>query len=560
MKPEASRLRPQLFAALVLSLLFTTPAWSLDNVKPDTSMREILESEEEVERLVEEKEQSDPKAINARTTPLSSLLGMRKAMKQSDFKRASEFMDLRYLPEELDEYTPEKLVEALSYVWGQQNIINVTAMSDEPEGHLDDGLPSYRDQVGLITISTGEIPIYLQRVPDGRGGKVWKLSNATVAQIPQMWEELGYSPVATYFKEILPTFKFMGMDNWQVVATALFFALAWPLAALASSLLMRIALLIPNRFPLGIAHFFKGPMRFFLFVLIARVMVNMLGLSLTARVLMESSGVDYIAYTVLFLGLISLIRDYQIRKLQYAGRAQYAALLKPMTTIIKVVLVVLIALFWADSAGYNMSTILAGLGVGSLAVALAAQKTLENLIGAITLYVARPVGPGDFCRFGTVVGTVEEIGLRSTTIRTLNRTLVVIPNSVFSSVDIENYSVRDRIRFYQELRLKLVTPEQLTDALQQLRKLFTDKKEVMDETVSIRFFHIDDATAVLRLDAGVDTSDYQMFLAVAEELNLGIVKVVRDAGATFSGPSKSIKFDGELSTAGITQTTPGVTG
>ena len=112
-----------------------------------------------------------------------------------------------------------------------------------------------------------------------------------------------------------------------------------------------------------------------------------------------------------------------------------------------------------------MSTILAGLGVGSLAVALAAQKTLENLIGAVTLYAARPVSPGDFCRLGTVVGTVEEIGLRSTTIRTLNRTLVVIPNSVFSSVDIENYSVRDRIRFYQELRLNLATPEQLTDAL-----------------------------------------------------------------------------------------------
>ena len=559
MNPVASRLGQRLLATLALSLLFATPVWSQDAAKPETSMREILETEQEVERLVVEKEQSDPKAIHARATPLASLLGMRKAMKESDFKAAGEFLDLRYLPEELDEYTPEQLVEALAYIWGQQNIINITAMSDEPEGHLDDGLPSYRDQIGSITISTGEIPIYLQRVPGGRGGKVWKLSNATVAQIPQMWEELGYSPVATYFKEILPNFQFMGMDNWQVVATALFFVLAWPLAALASSLLMRIALLIPNRFPLGIQSFFKGPMRFFLFVLIARVMVNMLGLSLTARVLMESSGVDYIAYTVLFLGLISLIRDYQIRKLQYAGRAQYAALLKPMTTIIKVVLVVLIALFWADSAGYNMSTILAGLGVGSLAVALAAQKTLENLIGAVTLYVARPVGPGDFCRFGTVVGTVEEIGLRSTTIRTLNRTLVVIPNSVFSSVDIENYSVRDRIRFYQELRLNLATPEQLTDALQQLRKLFTGHTDVMDETVSIRFFHIDDATAVLRLDAGVDTRDYQAFLAVAEELNLGIVHAVRDAGASFSGPSKTLKFDGEMTSTGITATTPGST-
>jgi MscS family membrane protein len=80
-----------------------------------------------------------------------------------------------------------------------------------------------------------------------------------------------------------------------------------------------------------------------------------------------------------------------------------------------------------------MSTIIAGLGVGSLAVALAAQKTLENVIGAITLYSARPVNPGDLCRFGNIVGVVEEIGLRSTLIRTLNRTMLAVPNSVFSS-------------------------------------------------------------------------------------------------------------------------------
>ncbi len=549
-----------LLAALAVCLLLSTPGWAQGSAQPDTSMREILKSSEEADRLIDEREQSDPKAINARATPLDSLLGLREAMKRNDFKTAGEFLDMRYLPEELDEYSPEQLVEAFGYVWGRQNIIDISSVSDDPEGHLGDGLPSYRDQIGTVTISTGEIPVYLQRVPDGRGGKAWKLSNATVAQIPTMWEELGYSPVAIYFKDLLPDFSFMGMDNWQIAATVLFFVLAWPLAALISSILMRITLLIPNRFPLGIRRFFKGPMRFFLFIGIAKLSVNWLGLSLTARVLMGSSGIDYIAGTVLLLGLISLVRDYQIRKLQHAGSAQYAALLKPMTTIIKVVVVVVIALFWADAAGYNMSTILAGLGVGSLAVALAAQKTLENLIGAVTLYAARPVSPGDFCRFGTVVGTVEEIGLRSTTIRTLNRTLVVIPNSVFSAIEIENYSERDRIRFYQELRLNIAEPGQLSQCLEELRKLFPANENVIKDSVSIRFSRIDDATAILRLDAGVDTTDYQVFLATAEQLNLGIVKVVRDAGASFSGPSKTVKFDGVLTTAGLTATTPGAIG
>ncbi|HAN29700.1 MAG TPA: mechanosensitive ion channel protein MscS, partial [Haliea salexigens] len=138
--------------------------------------------------------------------------------------------------------------------------------------------------------------------------------------------------------------------------------------------------------------------------------IDKLGLSMTARILLDSSGIDYIAFTVLLLGLLSLLRDYQIRKMQYAGNTHYVALLKPFTIIVKIIVVTIIALYWARQAGYDMSTILAGLGVGSLAVALAAQKTLENLIGAITLYSARPVSAGDLCRFGDVVGIVEEIG------------------------------------------------------------------------------------------------------------------------------------------------------
>ena len=103
-------------------------------------------------------------------------------------------------------------------------------------------------------------------------------------------------------------------------------------------------------------------------------MIDELGLSLTSRILLDSSGVDYIAFTVIIMGLLSLLRDYQIRKMQHAGNAHYVALLKPFTTIVKVLVVTIIALFWAKQAGYDMSTILAGLGVGSLAVCTGCAK------------------------------------------------------------------------------------------------------------------------------------------------------------------------------------------
>ena len=505
-------------------------------------MRELIETQQAVEKLTEKQQDADRGSIAPESTPLSSLLAVREALRERDYTRAGDFLDMRYLPEELSEHTPEQLVQALALVWGQQNIIDISALSDDPRGNLEDGLPSYRDLVGTVTISSGEIPIYLQRVPDGEGGQVWKFSNATVARIPEMWEELGYSPAAVYLREILPDFRFMGMENWQVVATALFFLLAWPLAALISNLLLRIALKIPNRFPKGITRFFRRPFRFFLFIFIARVLINQMGLSLSARILLDSSGVDYIAYTVLLLGLISLFRDYQTRKMEHEGSVQYVALMKPFTTILQVLVVIVIALFWAERAGYNMSTILAGLGVGSLAVALAAQKTLENVIGAITLYTARPVKAGDFCRFGETVGTVEEIGLRSTIIRTLDRTRVFIPNSVFSSVEVENYSSRDRIRYFRQAQLQMTTADQLRVILAELRRMFYSHPKVLQETVSVRLEKVEQALALVRLEASVTTRDFQAFLAVAEDINLRIIELVHEAGAAFSGPGQVLQL------------------
>ena len=527
-------------AALIFCLLGAVQALAQVGPEATTNARELIEQSQKEEQLIQEKSQTDPLGNRGMSTPMSSMLSLREALRAKDWEKSGEYLDRRYLPEDMEQWTDEDLLKALAYVIGQQNIIDITALSDDPEGHLDDGLPSYRDQIGEVTLSSEVIPIYLQRVPDGKGGKAWKLSNATVAEIPNMWDELGYSPVAEYLNRLLPDIRFMGMDNWQLFATILFAIIAWPLATLVSIILMRLALLIPNRFPLGVQRFFRGPVRFFLFVMIARELIDQLGLSLTARILLESSGLNYIAYTVLFLGLLSLVRDWQIRKMQYSGNTQYVALLNPFTRILKVIVVIGVALYWAHAAGYNMSTILAGLGVGSLAVALAAQKTLENVIGAVTLYTARPVSAGDFCRFGNVLGTVEEIGLRSTMIRTLDRTMVVIPNAVFSSMEIENFSHRDRIRYYRRFRMHLRGAEQMRFVLAEIRKLFLGHPKLLQDTVSIRFENIDDGNAILRLDAGVDTTDFQEYLAVAEDLNLRVVEIADTAGASFTGPGQLV--------------------
>ena len=510
--------------------------------EPMGDMRDLLENKERVEALIDQTNGAlDGDGQRART-PLQLLALVTSAYDNDDLELAGQILDMRYLPPEITERPPANLAQALRIVWQQQNIVDPTRLSDKPEGHLDDGLPEYRDLLGTLTKVDGtKVPVYIQRVPDGEGGREWKISNATVAKIPELWADLGYGDFAAWLQLHLPHFEFAGMQSWQILGTIIFVVVSLVLAALIASLMRMAIERIWPQYPIAIARFFGMPVRLFLFVILFRALMDQLALSLTTRIYLNSSGLDYFAFVILALGLISLMRDMQARRMERAGNPHLVALLRPFTTIVKFLVVIAVGLLWAERAGYNMTTIIAGLGVGSLAVALAAQKTLENVIGAITLYAARPVNPGDLCRFGNFVGVVEEIGLRSTVIRTLDRTLLAVPNSVFAAAEIENFSHRDRIRYFRHIELQMTTADQLRVILGRLRELFHAHADVIPDTVSIRLEKIESAIASIRIDAGIATNNYQEFLAVAEDLNLRLIESVHETGAVFSGPGQSLQ-------------------
>jgi MscS family membrane protein len=357
-----------------------------------------------------------------------------------------------------------------------------------------------------------------------------------------MWDELGYSDLAVWLSRTLPEFYILSMGNWQF-ATLLFTVIAgWFATGWISQLVSRLTRRIANPWGHALRRFLQTPLRLMLYVLLIRIVIAQLGLSVMARAYLQSSPLEYIVAVIFAFGLLNLYRDYKIRQLELLGEIEYVALIKPVIVIVRIIVATTAALMWADQAGFNVSTLITGLGVGSIAIALAAQKTLENVIGAITLYTARPIRPGDWCRFGETKGMVEEIGLRSVTLRTKDRTLVTVPNSMFSSADIENFSVRDRIRFFKLLELQMPTPDQLRAILGEFRALFAAHPMVKQDSISIRLSDIAAATAVMRLDAEITTKEYQEYLAVAEDLNLRIIEIVHHNGAIFSGPGQVLQL------------------
>jgi MscS family membrane protein len=187
--------------------------------------------------------------------------------------------------------------------------------------------------------------------------------------------------------------------------------------------------------------------------------------------------------------------------------------------------------------GYNTSTILAGLGVGGLAVALAAQKTIENLFGGISVIGDRPVLVGDVCRFGDHVGTVMHIGLRSTRIRTPDRTIISVPNGQFSSMSLENISGRDKIWFHPTLNLRRdTTSDQMLQVLASFREILTGHPKVETGTIPVRFIGVGAYSLDVEVVVYVTTSDYDEFLAVQQEMLLKMLQAVEHAGTALAVP------------------------
>jgi MscS family membrane protein len=192
------------------------------------------------------------------------------------------------------------------------------------------------------------------------------------------------------------------------------------------------------------------------------------------------------------------------------------------------------------SWGYNTGTILAGLGIGGIAIALAAQKTIENLFGGVAVVSDRPVAVGDFCKFGDRVGTVEDIGLRSTRIRTLDRTLVSIPNAEFSSIVLENFSMRDKVWFHPTLNLRRDTsPDQVRKILEDIRRILTEDPKAEVGNLPVRFIGAGPYSLDVEVFAYIRTSDYDEFLSIQQNLLLRIMDAISAAGTALALPTQA---------------------
>jgi MscS family membrane protein len=476
-----------------------------------------------------------------RGVPRSSLKGYLKAARDGDFERASKYLDLRYLPDSMDNSQGPQLARQLKIALDKVLWFDLDVISAHPAGFSDDGLPANRDMAGRVKTPEKTVDILMQRISRGDGMYIWKISNQTVAEIPKLYEYFGYGPFEETLSKMFPDAQFLGWQIWQWVLWLLNLTFTFLLALIITWIVNLLVGRKDTAMRRQVKPFVAWPVRFLLWLLLEQVGLSFIGLSMTVRTIFRFDPVLPFVMTWTAVRLVDLIVFWWGERLRRSGREDAIVLLRPARTAIRVTLIIAAVLFWLDNIGLKVSTLLAGLGVGGLAVALAAQDTLKNLLGSIMILLDKPYKVGQRIIAKGHDGIVEEIGLRSTRIRLLTGHQTAIPNDEMAKIDIENIGQRPHIRRLTNIGITYDTPPGKIEKAVDIILKILDDHEGMDPEFPPRAYFNEYHPYSLNILVlyWYHPADYWGYMQFSQGVNLQIAREFQKEGIKFAFPTST---------------------
>ncbi|MGZ7057170.1 MAG: mechanosensitive ion channel family protein, partial [Candidatus Angelobacter sp.] len=477
-----------------------------------------------------------------RTTPSGTMLGFLQAAQAGDYGIAAQYLQMspaRRQSEGEQMATKLKVVLDDAFTGRFKNFT-------QAEGIPQEGVPLGRQKLGTMASGDVEADLDLVRVSDPSAGKIWLISADTLAKVPELYDQVQARHVETRLPNALVKHEFAGMPLWQFLALLIALTIAATLGWLVLALLeIPLHWWARRRGQLDVAYWqsVSGPAWLLTGTLIHQVFASYLHLPLLARhyYFQITSIALIISATWIFWRAV----QWSLHRVRYRslarGRAGTASLMLLGERILKAVIFIAGVLAVLSNLGFNMSTALAGLGIGGIAIGFGAQKTIENLFGGVSVLGDEVFRVGDVCRFGDRTGVVEDIGLRSTRIRTDERTLVAIPNGTVATINLENLSRRDKILFKTSLGLRPETKaDHLRFVLAEIRRLLYSHPKVETKTVRVRLTDITGSSLSVEVFSYILTRDFNEFAAVREDLLLRMLDVMEDSGGGLALPSQTL--------------------
>lgn len=342
-----------------------------------------------------------------------------------------------------------------------------------------------------------------------------------------------------------------GLAYWQWIGSALALAIAIVGGRLVARILVwaagQLAARTEAKWDDEVLARIARPMRLLGCVIAARMLLPVL--ELPPRVAASVTGVLLAAFGIALVWCVLRAVDIAVASLASASwassRPASRSLLMLASRTVKFVLVLIAAISFLGALGLPIGSLIAGVGVGSIALAFGAKQTVENLFGAFALGVDQPLREGDFVRTdGGVTGTVEAVGLRSTRIRTLDRTIVSMPNGRLADSNIETFGLRDRCRLYTMLGVHYATTSaQLRVIIARLEERLRAHPQTYRDDIGVKLVKLGDSAFEIEIQAWFDSSDYNAFRDWRQDMLLSFVEVIEQAGSKLAYPTRALQVE-----------------
>lgn len=472
-----------------------------------------------------------------RENPRSAVTNFLKACQANQFQRASQYLDLRNIPARIRPQRGVELAKDLEAILNSDAQFDPLRITQRAEGSQADPNDPNSELIGSISRDGRMVPLTLEHIQLSPTEQVWLFSAQTVSEIPSLTPTVTQSAIESRLPAFLVKNLLLDTPIWKwlaLIAVALIVIVIFRLAAHVLALVagkLRIRSMDPRRWSWIAA--ILDPAIVFSAVLVFRVVEGFLDPAALSRLYINRFLLLVVVASFAwgFVNLVDVFMNRLDRILNSKQRIVSQSLIYLGRRFFKLLIVCFAAITILSNWGYDMTTILAGLGVGGIAVALAAQSTIANVFGGVSVIGDAPVTVGDFGNFGGVIGTVDDIGMRSTRIRTLNRTIVSIPNASFAGINLENYSVRDKILFNPTLQIKRATPkDKIRQAMGGIQDALGKNKMVQLGPTPVRLSSLSTASFAMEIFAYVLTPDINEFYKIQAELFMTIDDVLTGAG------------------------------
>lgn len=478
-----------------------------------------------------------------RETPAGTIFGFLQACQSSNYKTAAQYLHLT--PSHQKTHGHELALQLKALIDTSGANVSLHRISTRAEGEPQEGVPLDQQNIGTLVAGEQQAPLTLDRVYDPSSGKIWLISDETLAKVPELYDQIQAHEIERKLPAWLVEKEFLTLPLWQwfgiLVAIPLSAALAWLLIKL-----FQIPRLLWKRYkglPVELSLMeTDAPLWLLVGTLVNRIVVAFLGIPLLQRHYYSQLTL-VVAVIALFWLLwrvtIRLMKHFRNRAIN-AGRTGTGSLMILGERIFKALIVIGGVIGVLGVLGFNLTTALAGLGIGGLAIAFAAQKTLENLFGGVSVLGDEVIRVGDTCQFGDRVGTVEDISLRSTRIRTVERTELSIPNGALATMNVDNLTRRDKILFKTGFGLRYETSaDQLRYVLAEIRRMLYEHPKIEVASARVRFIGFGLNSLDLEIFSYVLTRDMAEFTGIREDILFRVMSIVDQAGSAFALPSST---------------------